>query len=83
MEMGRLFLHISLTTNTPLHLWKIRLTAVVNVTNKASMTKTVERFPIYKLTRLDNQISEKCTVKYNALLNTIIHKNSYREHSPP
>jgi hypothetical protein len=44
---------------------------------------TLERFRIYNVTRLDNQINDKCRVKYNAIFETIIHKNSYRGHSPP
>ena len=42
---------------------------------------TLERFHIYKQTRLDNKINDKCRVKYNPTFNTIIHKNSYRQHS--
>jgi len=44
---------------------------------------TLERFHIYNVTRLDNQITDKRTVAYNATFNTTIHKHSYRRHSPP
>jgi len=47
------------------------------------MMNTLERFHIYNVTRLDNQINNKCKVKYNAILDTIIHKNSYRGHLLP
>ena len=47
------------------------------------MMNTLERFHIYKETRLDNQINDKYTVKYNAIFETVILKNSYRGHSPP
>ena len=55
---------------------------ILHVTNKGIMMNTLERFHVYKLTRLDNQINDKSTVKYNAIFYTIIHKNSYREHPP-
>jgi len=44
---------------------------------------TLERFRIYNVTRLDNQIDDKCTVKYNATFDTVVRKNSHRGHSPP
>jgi len=33
---------------------------------------TLERSHIYSITRLDNQITDKCTVAYNTIFNTII-----------
>ena len=35
------------------------------------MMNTLERFHIYNITRLDNQITDKCTVAYNAIFDTI------------
>jgi hypothetical protein len=46
------------------------------------MVNTLERFHIYNVTRLDNQINDKGTVIYNAKFDTLIKKNSYRGHSP-
>jgi hypothetical protein len=78
--MESLCLHnISLTTNIPLHLWE-DVMETLYITNKGSIVKTLEKFHIYNLTRLDNQINDKSTVKYNAIFDTIVHKNSYREH---
>jgi len=56
---------------------------ILHITKKGSMMNTLERFHIYNITRLDNQINDKCTVAYNAIFDTIIYKNSYREHSLP
>jgi hypothetical protein len=42
---------------------------------------TFERFHIYNEKRLDDQINDKCTVKYNPIYNAVIHKSSYRGHS--
>jgi hypothetical protein len=59
------------------------ITELVHVTNKGSMMNSLERFHIHILTELDKQINDKSTVKYKATFDTIIHKTSYREHSPP
>jgi hypothetical protein len=56
---------------------------ILHITKKGSMMNTLEGFRIYNVTRLDNQIDDKCTVKYNAIFDTIIHNNSHRGHSPP
>jgi hypothetical protein len=45
------------------------------------MMNTLERFHIHNEKRLDNQINDKCTVKYNPIFNTVIHINSYIGHS--
>jgi len=36
------------------------------------MMNTLEIFHIYNITRLDNQITDKCTVAYNAIFDIII-----------
>jgi hypothetical protein len=59
------------------------ITEILHITKNGSMMNTLERFRIYNVTRLDIQISDKYTVKYNAVFDTIIHKNSNRGHSPP
>jgi hypothetical protein len=49
---------------------------ILHITKKRSMMSyTLERFHIYIVTGLDNQINDKCTVTYNAVFDTIIHKN--------
>jgi glutathione peroxidase-family protein len=45
------------------------------------MLNNLEKIPTK--TELDNQIKDKCTVKYNVTFDIIIHKNSHRGHSPP
>jgi len=56
---------------------------ILHITKKGSMMDTLERFHIYNVTGLNNEINDKCTVKYNAIFDTIIHKNSFRRHSTP
>jgi len=41
------------------------VTELLHITKKGSMMNTLERFRIDNVTRLDNQINDKCTVKYN------------------
>ena len=38
---------------------------------------------IYSVKRLENRINDKCRVKYNAIFDTVIHRNSHRGHLPP
>ena len=45
------------------------------------MVNTLERFNIYSVTKLDNQINDKGTVKQNIIFNTIIHRSACRGHS--
>ena len=40
---------------------------ILHITDKGSMMNTLEKFHIYKLAGLDNQINDKSTVKYNAI----------------
>jgi hypothetical protein len=42
---------------------------------------TLEKFHMYNATRLDNQINDKGTVKYNVILDTVIQNNLYKGHS--
>jgi len=56
---------------------------ILHVTKKGNMMNTLERFHIYNVTRLENQINDHRRVKYNAIFDTRIHKNSCRGHSQP
>ena len=47
------------------------------------MMNNLDRFHIYNVTRLDNQINGKGTIKYNVMFDTIIQRKSYRGHSAP
>ena len=46
------------------------------------MVNTFEGFHIHSETKLDNQINDKCTIKYNVIFDTIIQRNTSRGHSP-
>jgi len=54
---------------------------VIHITKKGNMTNTLVRFHTYKIMRLDNQINDKGTVKYNVIYDTIIQRDSDRGHS--
>jgi len=49
---------------------------ILHITKKGSMMNNFERFHLYNVTWLDNQINDKCTVTNNAIFDTVIHKNS-------
>jgi hypothetical protein len=42
------------------------------------MINTLERFHVYNVTRLDNQITDKGTAKYNVIFDTTVQRNSQR-----
>jgi len=44
------------------------------------MLDSMENFYIYKETRINNQIKEKCTVKPNVVFETLILEDTDREH---
>jgi hypothetical protein len=54
---------------------------VLHITRKGNIMNTQEGFHIHNETKLDCQINDKCTAKYNVTFNTLIHKNSHRGHS--
>jgi hypothetical protein len=56
---------------------------VIHITKKGNMMNTLIRFHTYNIMRLDNQINDKGTVKYNVTFDTIIQRDSYRGHSLP
>ena len=47
------------------------------------MMNTLERFHIYNVTTLDNQINDKVTVQQNIIFNTINQSSACRGHSTP
>ena len=55
---------------------------VSHITRKCGIMNTLGRFHIYKETKLDNQISDKCTIKSNVVFDTIIQTNTSTGHSP-
>jgi hypothetical protein len=38
---------------------------ILHITNKGKMMNNLERFHIYKETKIYNQINDKCTVRFN------------------
>ena len=44
------------------------------------MMDTLERFHIYNVTNLDNQINDKGTVKQSIIFDTVIQRSSCRGH---
>jgi len=54
---------------------------IIHTIKKGSMMNTLERFHIYSITRLDNQITDKCTVAYNAIFDTKIHTEGIHCHN--
>ena len=54
---------------------------VLHITKKGNMMNTLERFHIYNVTKLDNQINDKGTLKYNVIFDIIIQRDSHRGHS--
>jgi hypothetical protein len=55
---------------------------VLHITRKAGMINTLGRFHIYKEINLDSQISDKCTIKSNAIFDTIIQRSTRSGHLP-
>ena len=55
---------------------------ILHVTKKGNKMDTLEKFHICNVTRLDNQINDKGTVKCNVIFDALIQNNSYRGHSP-
>jgi len=60
---------------------------ILHIPRKGDIMNIPDRFHIYiyiyiyNEAKLDNQISDKCTVKYKVIFDTVIHKNSHRGHS--
>ena len=43
---------------------------VIHTTSKGKMLHTMEKFHIYKVTQMNNQLNDKCTVKPNVIFET-------------
>jgi hypothetical protein len=48
------------------------------VTNKGKLMDTLERFYIYRETKINNQIHDKLTVNPNIIFETIVQTDSHR-----
>ena len=47
------------------------------------MLNTMEKFYIYKETKIDKQLNDKCTVKSSKIFETLILKDTDRVHITP
>jgi len=50
----------------------------IHITNNGRMMDTLERYYIFRVTKLNNQINDKFTVKPNIIFETIVHKDLHR-----
>jgi hypothetical protein len=50
----------------------------LHITDKGRMMDTLQRFYIFRETKLNNQINDKLTVKPNIILETAVHKDPHR-----
>ena len=50
----------------------------IHITNTGRMMDTLERYYIFRVTKLNNQINDKLTVKPNIIFETIVHKDLHR-----
>jgi len=48
------------------------------VTNKGKLMDTLERFYIYRETKINNQINDKLTIKPTIVFQTVLQKDSHR-----
>ena len=54
---------------------------VLHINKKGNMMNTMERFHIYNITKLDNLINDKGTVKQNIIFDAVIQRSLGRGHS--
>ena len=59
------------------------ITDILHITNKGKMLNTMDKFYIYKETKIDNQLNDKCTVKPNKIFDQLILKDTDRAHLTP
>jgi hypothetical protein len=53
---------------------------VLHLANKGAVMNTLERFHIYKLTKMGIQINDKSTAMHNVLFDTLIRNEEHRGH---
>jgi hypothetical protein len=49
---------------------------VIHITRKGRMMDTLEKFYLFRVTKLNNQINDKLTVKLNIIFETIVRHNN-------
>jgi hypothetical protein len=50
----------------------------IHITNKGQMMDTLERFYIFRETKLNNQINDKLTIKPNIIFDTTVRRDPHR-----
>jgi hypothetical protein len=50
----------------------------IHITNKGRLMDTLEKFYIFRETKLDNQINDKLAVRPNITFETIVQKDPHR-----
>jgi hypothetical protein len=50
----------------------------IYVTNKGKLMDTLERFYIYRETKINNQINDKLNVNPNIIFETVVQRDSHR-----
>ena len=53
---------------------------IIYTTSKGKMLHTTEKFHSYKVTQMNNQLNDKCTVKPNVIFETLILADADRAH---
>ena len=52
--------------------------STIHITNKGRLMDTLEKFYIFRETKLDNQINDKLAVRPNIIFETIVQKDPHR-----
>jgi hypothetical protein len=53
---------------------------VIHITHKGRMMDTIEKYYIYKETKLNNQINDKITGQPNVIFETLVQQDAHRGH---
>ena len=56
----------------------IIIMSTIHITNKGRLMDTLEKFYIFRETKLDNQINDKLAVRPNIIFETIVQKDAHR-----
>jgi hypothetical protein len=51
---------------------------IIHITGKGIMMNTIEKYYIYRETKLYNQINDKLTVQLNAIFETLVQQQAHR-----
>jgi hypothetical protein len=55
---------------------------IVHITRKGKIMEMIEKFYIYRETKLNNQINDKLTVKQNVIFETVVRQDPHRGSLP-